>query len=170
MAAKTYYHGGAQIYQRLRPGRGIDGIGIYLTTNLNRAIMYGSRGVDGKDREPFITVVEVDLDKWRYWDNQAKYNIKFFSEAAPFIDKLVADYGPEAVNMNGSGALLFMFGDPNTTDRNDILRDKYGMMAIKSDPDLIVLEPGIIKYVDGFSAAPGNVPTKYVPELLAPRR
>lgn len=147
MGLTRYYHGGAQVYSELKPGDGVDGVGIYLTNNLKRAIMYGSRDSQGRDREAFVTTVGVDLDKAKLWfSDDTKYDLRTFPESAAWIDKHVAQYGEGAAMMRGGTARIYLFG--NNADSNDKMRERYGIQAIKTESDLIVLDPSILVYLN----------------------
>lgn len=148
MALTRYYHGGAAVYSELRPGRGVDGVGIYLTNDLKRAVMYGSRDTQGRDREAFVTTVGIDLDKTKLWfsESDTRYDLRTFPEAAAWIDRHIAQYGEKAAIVGGSTAWVYLFG--GSDDGNAQLRERYGIQAIKNNSDLIVLDPSIIVYLN----------------------
>lgn len=147
MPLTRYYHGGAKVYSELRPGNGVDGVGIYLTSSMKRAFMYGSRDSEGRDREAFVTTVGVDLDKAKLWfSDDTQYDMRTFPEAASWIDKHIAQYGEKAAFASGGTARLYLFGNDDTS--NDKMRERYGIQAIKTYSDLIVLDPSIIVYLN----------------------
>lgn len=140
-----YYHGGAKVYDRLLPGGGIDGNGIYLTTDRDRALMYAKRDAHGVDRDPAITEVEVDLTGVKIWDYSKEFDLREFTDA-PWLADMIEKYGEKSATMNGENARIYLFGNDNAGLR------KLGYRALKkgtkkNSHDLIVLDPSIIKYV-----------------------
>ena len=140
---KEYYHGGAAQYDELKPSEsGLDGPGIYLTDDLQRAKMYGSRGKDHIDREPYITTVYIDFDNAKIWDDSDIVDLRDYTDA-PWISELIDKYGEEGVIKDGLNARIYLgWGDK---DKNQGLKD-LGYQAIKKHSDLIVLDPSIIIY------------------------
>jgi hypothetical protein len=146
MPLTRYYHGGSQVYSELRPGNGVDGVGIYLTDNMKRAFMYGSRDKEGREREAFITTVGVDLDKAKLWfSDDTRYDLRTFPESAPWIDRHIAEYGEKAAFLPGGTARIYLFGNDDTS--NEQMRQRYGIQAIKTHSDLIVIDSSILVYL-----------------------
>jgi hypothetical protein len=142
---RTYFHGGAQVYERLTPGTGIDGDGIYLTTSRNRAEMYGKRSASGRDRKAFLTEVGVDTALARVWDDEAKVDLRGFAAPgdAHWIADLQAQHGPQVTIMTGQNARVYL-GWLNDRSNDELKR--RGFQAIKRGSDLVVLDPSIIEY------------------------
>lgn len=157
---ETYYHGGEKSYEKLIPGNGVDGVGIYLTNDFNRAFMYASKR-DGRDTNPHITEVDVDIENAKIWDDSStKYSIKEFlkehytpSEFVKFDINNIMERDIKQFNLGNDafsnkismGAIRnsWIFSDG---DKNDKLKS-WGYQAIKAYSDLIVLDDKIIKYV-----------------------
>lgn len=138
----TYFHGGEKVYERLAPGTGIDGVGIYLTSNRSRAEMYAKRDSKGKERKPFITEVGVDTRRARIWDDQAEVDLRDFTDAS-WLAELVERYGPAAPKMNGQNARIYLGW---SEDRSNAELKRRGFQAIRRGSDLVVLDPSIIEY------------------------
>ena len=156
----TYYHGGAKRYDRLRPGDGVDGKGIYLTSDLKRAEMYGKRDTSGKDRAAHITEVAIDLSRIKVWDYGETFDLRDFSSAS-WVDDLIKKHGEKSVLMNGENARIYLFGNDNTGIK------KLGYKAIKkplfgNKHDLIVLDDSIIQ-----RRGPGGPHGRHLPRQQA---
>lgn len=138
----TYFHGGEKVYERLAPGTGIDGVGIYLTRSRRRAEMYARRDAKGRERKPFITEVGVDTRRVRVWDDEAEVDLRDFTDA-PWLAELIARHGPRAPKMNGQNARIYLGW---SEDRSNAELKRRGFQAIRRGSDLVVLDPSIIEY------------------------
>jgi len=133
-----WYHGGAMKYDKLLPGNGIDGPGIYLTKDRNRALLYAKRDAKGVDRESYhIHEVRVNLDLNRIWDCSKTYDLRNYTNA-DWVTDLFNKYGEKGVVMDGCSAREYLFGK-----NNDGLVD-LGYQAILNNNDLIVLDESVI--------------------------
>jgi len=147
---KTYFHGGAQVYERLLPGSGIDGVGIYLTSSRKRAEMYSrsapqSAQAASRERKAQLTEVGVDVEKAKIWDDEADIDLRDFAAKtdAQWIAEMLAQHGPRAAFMTGQNARVYLGW---VKDRSNSELKRRGFQAIKRGSDLIVLDPSIIEY------------------------
>ncbi len=176
--SEIFYHGGPKFFDKLTPGRGIDGKGIYLTDDLQRAIMYASKGIDGVDRTPHIMEVNVNTDGVKVWDAKSETaNIDlrdFMNETNKhWINELQEKYGEKGVIHTGSSAMQYLFG-ANGERRNEGLIDTQmlkdlGYKAIRKWHDFIVLDDSIIQSIKPLEPLPTSKKTnenKYSKELL----
>jgi hypothetical protein len=134
----TWYHGGASKYDVLLPGNGIDGSGIYLTRDKNRALLYAKRDAKGVDRENYyIHEVRINLDLKRVWDCSKEYDLRNYTNAS-WVQDLINKYGEKGVKMDGCSAREYLFGKDNKELVN------LGYQAILNNNDLIVLDDKVI--------------------------
>lgn len=145
LSSTRYYHGGAETYDVLREGNGLDGLGIYLTSDPRRAQMYSRRGKGGVDRSGGVTEVMVDTDKIKVWDDDADVDLRDFADPdkTPWLRKLIEERGPEACFMNGQSARIYL-GWKNNNSNSEL--KQRGYQAIKRHTDLVVLDPSVIEY------------------------
>jgi hypothetical protein len=142
---RTYFHGGAQVYDRLTPGTGIDGDGIYLTTSRNRAEMYGKKDAQGRERKPYLTEVGVDVEKVKIWDDDAETDLRDFAAKsdAHWLSDMLSQHGSRAALMSGQNARVYLGW---VKDRSNDELKRRGFQAIRRGSDLVVLDPSIIEY------------------------
>ncbi len=170
MARTRYYHGGEKVYGHLIKGGGIDGEGIYLTTDYRRAFQYGSRGPGGVERVPHITVAYVDPSKIKLWNSSERIDLREFATGEgrgvvwpgtiAYLDKLRKDYPDGNVDIWDRGNIwLQTLGQ----DNNKLI--ELGYQAIKNGGDLIVLDPSVIEY--STSGYTGPAPAPGTPEAEA---
>lgn len=157
----TYYHGGAETYSDLKPGNGVDGEGIYLANDRNRAVTYGKRDASGVDRTPHITQVDVDTTGKKIWDDTAQYDLRNFTNA-PWLDDLINKYGEKSAIMSGQNARVYL-GFKDTAKLKEL-----GYAGIKGESDFIVLDPSIIKYSGPERTAQEATATAKAPDITAP--
>lgn len=137
-----YYHGGAERYAVLKEGDGVDGQGIYLTSDLRRAQMYSRRGAGGVEREGGITEVWVDTDAIKVWDDEAQVDLRDYAPPnAPWLRELVEKHGPEACRMTGQNARIWLGWKSDNSELK-----QHGFQAIKRHHDLVVLDPSVVQY------------------------
>jgi 8-oxo-dGTP pyrophosphatase MutT (NUDIX family) len=141
--ATRYFHGGAKRYERLVPGSGIDGRGIYLTSDRSRAAIY-ARSSKGSKGGGEITEVSVDLARAKVWDDDRMVDLRHYSRD-PWVEELVQKYGPNATKMNGQNARIYLGWTPDRDPENRELRSR-GWQAIARGSDLVVLDPAIMVY------------------------
>lgn len=166
-ADETLYHGGASEYETLSPGTGVDGDGIYLTTDKNRATVYGKRDNQGVDREPHITEATIDPTKAKVWDDQATYDVVDVlgeNEARAMYEKLIS----QGWLRHYKTGELIPFEDwrqqSGQTIRVQYIADRsnkklleMGYNVIKNNSDRIVLDGGILKYKQPTPTTPKPV-------------
>lgn len=140
---QRYYHGGAQVYDELLPGDGIDGKGIYLTSDKRRAMMYGARDTSGAERKSHITEVLVE-DRVKVWEDEGLYDLRNFTKAS-WLTELIQKYGEQGAIMSGQNARVYLGWTPDQDPGNRNLK-RLGYQAIHRGSDFIVLDPSIITY------------------------
>lgn len=151
-AVTPFYHGGGREYRDdMTAGGGVDGPGYYFTTSCRRALQYGKRDTEGRDREPFITTVAIDLDKHKIWHDDEKVNANDFIVREGFgrLEPRVYEWLIRDHKNNDEGRSLDVdraFIRQLWLDKNNEMLKEMGYQAIKTNRDLIVLDPSIIKY------------------------
>lgn len=128
----------------MRPGAGLDGRGIYLTSNRKRAEMY-ARSSEGAVGGGVVTEVLVDTDRAKVWDDDARVDLRKFAKPsdARWIADLLAQHGEAGVVMGGQNARIYL-GWVNDEENRELRQRGY--QAIQRYEDFIVLDPSIIEY------------------------
>lgn len=149
---ETLYHGGGAEYDELKPGTGMDGDGIYLTTDENRAMTYAKRDNQGIDREPHVTQAQIDPTLAKVWDDQANYVVSDVlgdAEAQRIYSLFEGQYKERGVPMppfaewnksqSGQWIRTTMIADRSNKRLLDL-----GYNVIKNGSDRIVLDPKVL--------------------------
>jgi len=138
-----WYHGSATKRDKLEKGDGVDGVGLYLTKNKQRAEMYAKKDKHGNVYENFyIHEVKVNINPNEIWDCSKKYDLSKYTNA-PWLDELIQKHGEEIKYMKGLSAKIYL----GWAHDNDQLL-KHGFKAILHFEDLIVLDLNIVKEVN----------------------
>ena len=126
------YHGGAAKHETFINGNGIDGQGVYTTTDAARAKMYGTTDVNGNVREPVVQKVRTGVIN--PLDENKTYVRADFPQQNPQLDK-VFDYYKDGVN--GMNLAIQLRGKDGS---NEIVK-QLGFDGIKKGKDIIAFYP-----------------------------
>jgi len=126
------YHGGAAKHETFINGNGIDGQGVYTTTDAARAKMYGTTDVNGNVREPVVQKVRTGVIN--PLDENKTYVRADFPQQNPQLDK-VFDYYKDGVN--GTNLAIQLRGK----DGSNEIAKQLGFDGIKKGKDIIAFYP-----------------------------
>jgi hypothetical protein len=127
-AKSNAFHGGSAKHDLLTTGNGMDGEGIYTTTQSKRAAMYGARGSDGVERTPVVQRVHVALKN--PLDSNKIYKRSDFKQNSTSLDKIFNYYKN---GIDGDNLALQLRAGSNS---NKAARD-LGFDGIKKGSDVI---------------------------------
>ena len=135
----VWYHGSSQKRDDLNYGNGIDGRGIYLTRDKDRAKIYSKRNTQGEENKTtYIHEIKINVDIKRVWDYSKNYDLKNLTNASWLKDMIQKN---QSTIMDGSNAAIYLFGG---SGRNNQELIDLGYQAILTYSDLIVLDKKII--------------------------
>jgi hypothetical protein len=133
-----WYHGSASKRDNLEKGDGVDGVGLYLTKNKDRAERYAKKDKHGNVYENFyIHQIKVNVDSEHIWDYSKKYDLSKYTNAT-WLNELILKHGDSVKYMNGANARIYLGWDNN----DEFL--KHGFKALLGFEDLIILDLKII--------------------------